>query len=72
MVTGVGIELGKAASGHEMSNQESENRSLVAIPTTLQLHYFASTSIEDHFDPFCTMVAGSCPKLAILAKPPLQ
>ena len=45
MVTGVGIELGKAASGHEMSNQESEERSLVAIPTTLQVHCFAGIPI---------------------------
>jgi len=39
-----GVELEKAASGHEMSNQESEKRRVVAIPTTLQVYLFSILS----------------------------
>ena len=59
MVTGVGVELEKAASGHEQSNQQSNRKSggsqtedkpgdtwgNWSLPTTLQLHCFARISI---------------------------
>ena len=58
-----GVELERHATGHEMSNQQSERQSLLYkhsedwwLLATSQLHVFA---------------AGSSPKVVILAQPPL-
>ena len=76
-----GVELDRCASGHEMSNQQSEKPDLPQHKTCIALgklvstykdaaspflHYMISTQ-----DSFKTLLAGGCTKLVILTQLPV-